>query len=417
MGGAAGGANGVAGTSGGVNSFGGGTYQLPFPIVIAKQAFAGGGGGLNAGGGQCVGAKNGTGGYKAGGTGGASGGGGGAGGSTPWGRGGAGGSNGGAGSSSAAGEYGGGGGGGSGNSAGGNGSPGILWLLWFDDSDILNVLTSTLTLAGSIGKLIADNLNATVSSRSTYDGADTAGTTTLLSRIGSALTISGGKVTVGTNDDKNGYALATTPPTATQIRTEMDANSTKLANLDVAVSTRLAPSGTLATVTNLTNPPDVPTEAEIAAAVWSYVTRTITGGGITAQQVWEYVSTLLPDGAEALLAGIASRLAEQVPTGPVVVLPAPAAGQTIAWVMCYGPNGAIEAGVTISVFLTKTTEDGAFDAAAAVLTSDEDGLAQGPIPRGAGHTFKARRGTNGKLYTFAGVDADTLALPALLGSP
>lgn len=182
----------------------------------------------------------------------------------------------------------------------------------------------------------------------------------------------------------------------------------------------------------------LPTEAEIAAAVWAYVTRTITSGGITAQQVWEYatrtltestgggatakeiweyVSTLLPDGAEAMLAGLAARLAEQVPTGPVVVLPAPAAGQTIAWVMCYGPSGAIESGVTISIFLSKTTEDGAFDAAAAVLTSDEDGLAQGPIPRGAGHTFKARRGKDGKLYTFAGVDADTLALPSLLGSP
>ena len=263
-------------------------------------------------------------------------------------------------------------------------------------------------------------------------------------------------VKVATNADKNGYALTTTPPTAAQIRAEMDANSTKLANLDVAVSTRLAPAGTLATVTTLTNAPDVPTEAEIAAAVWSYVTRTITSGGITAQQVWEYatrtitsggitaqqvweyatrtltsesgseltaqevweyVSTLLPDGAEAMLAGIAARMAEQVPTGPVVVLPAPAAGQTIAWVMCYGPNGALEQGVTISIFLTKTTEDGAFDAAAAVLTSDEDGLAQGPIPRGAGHTFKARRGTNGKLYAFGGVDADTLALPTLLGSP
>ena len=47
----------------------------------------------------------------------------------------------------------------------------------------------------------------------------------------------------------------TTPPTAAAIRTEMDANSTKLANLDATVSSRLAPSGTLATVTILTNAP------------------------------------------------------------------------------------------------------------------------------------------------------------------
>lgn len=43
--------------------------------------------------------------------------------------------------------------------------------------------TSTITTAGSIGKWILDNLNATVSSRSTYAGADTSGTTTLLSLL------------------------------------------------------------------------------------------------------------------------------------------------------------------------------------------------------------------------------------------
>jgi len=45
------------------------------------------------------------------------------------------------------------------------------------------------------------------------------------------------------------------------------------------------------TVTTLTNAPDVPGEGEIA------------------QAVWEYMSTLLPDGAEAMLAEIAERAA------------------------------------------------------------------------------------------------------------
>jgi hypothetical protein len=58
-------------------------------------------------------------------------------------------------------------------------------------------------------------------------------------------------------------------PTAAQIRSEMDSNSTKLANLDATVSSRLAPSGTLATVTTLTNAPTVPTEAAIATQVRS----------------------------------------------------------------------------------------------------------------------------------------------------
>ena len=56
-------------------------------------------------------------------------------------------------------------------------------------------------------------------------------------------------------------------PTAVQIRQEMDSNSTKLANLDTTVSSRLAPSGTLATVTTLTNAPSVPTPSQIASQV------------------------------------------------------------------------------------------------------------------------------------------------------
>jgi hypothetical protein len=61
-------------------------------------------------------------------------------------------------------------------------------------------------------------------------------------------------------------------PTAVQIREEMDSNSTKLANLDATVSSRLAPSGTLATVTTLTNAPTVPTAAAIATQVRSELT-------------------------------------------------------------------------------------------------------------------------------------------------
>jgi hypothetical protein len=52
--------------------------------------------------------------------------------------------------------------------------------------------------------------------------------------------------------------------TAPQVRTEL---STELGRLDVAISSRLAPSGTLATVTTLTNAPTVPTAAAIADEV------------------------------------------------------------------------------------------------------------------------------------------------------
>jgi hypothetical protein len=70
--------------------------------------------------------------------------------------------------------------------------------------------TADFTTAGSIGKLLTDNVDAKVSSRGTsnYAGTDTPGTTTLLSRIASALTITGGAVTVAANNDKTGYALS-----------------------------------------------------------------------------------------------------------------------------------------------------------------------------------------------------------------
>lgn len=91
---------------------------------------------------------------------------------------------------------------------------------------IWDALTSALTTVGSIGKRISDNLDALISSRMatfTY----------------------------------------TTPPTVVAIRTEMDSNSTKLANLDATISSRATPA-------------QVNTEADTALADVG-LTTTITG--------------------------------------------------------------------------------------------------------------------------------------------
>jgi hypothetical protein len=66
---------------------------------------------------------------------------------------------------------------------------------------IWDALTSALTTASSIGKLLVDNVNATISSRSTYAGGDTSGTTTLLSRLSSAR--------AGYLDNLNGHVAQT----------------------------------------------------------------------------------------------------------------------------------------------------------------------------------------------------------------
>ena len=84
-------------------------------------------------------------------------------------------------------------------------------------------LTSTARTAGSYGQLHKDNVNATISSRSTYAGGDTAGTTTLLARLPSAITLAAGAVTVGTNNDKTGYGLS-----AAAVQAVWDAATTAL---------------------------------------------------------------------------------------------------------------------------------------------------------------------------------------------
>jgi len=121
------------------------------------------------------------------------------------------------------------------------------------------------------------NLDVAVSTRSTFAG-------------GAVASVTAG-VTVATNNDKTGYSLSTAPPTATQIRTEMDTNSTKLANLDATVSSRSTYTGadtagtttllarlTATRSTNLDNlDAAVSSRSTLTAAdVWASATRTLT---------------------------------------------------------------------------------------------------------------------------------------------
>lgn len=66
---------------------------------------------------------------------------------------------------------------------------------------IWDALTSALTTVGSVGKRIVDYLDAAVSSRSTYAGTDTAGTTTLLGRVV-------GTIASGTHQPQSGDSYA-----------------------------------------------------------------------------------------------------------------------------------------------------------------------------------------------------------------
>jgi hypothetical protein len=86
------------------------------------------------------------------------------------------------------------------------------------------------------------------------------------------------------------------------VRTEL---ATELGRLDASVSSRLSPSGTLATVTNLTNAPASVTPTDI----WSHATRTLTSAsGPTAVEIRQEIdanSTKLDVATSTRLAGSA----------------------------------------------------------------------------------------------------------------
>ena len=117
------------------------------------------------------------------------------------------------------------------------------------------------------------------------------------------------------------------------------------------------------------------------------------------------------------VAAIEARMAAQVLTGPVLVVPAPASsGETIAWCRCWDEHGDAEEGVLIEVQLVsvpKGTGD-AYDTAIASASSNADGLASVSIARGDGFKYRTRR-NGGQWKAFTGVDADSIELPDFVG--
>ena len=113
-----------------------------------------------------------------------------------------------------------------------------------------------------LGRAGVENLDTTVSSRSTLTAAQVnSEADSALSDVGLTTTITGRiDQAISTRLAAADYTAPTSAPTVTDIRAEMDSNSTKLANLDATVSSRLATSG-------YTAPPTPPTAAANATAV------------------------------------------------------------------------------------------------------------------------------------------------------
>lgn len=93
--------------------------------------------------------------------------------------------------------------------------------------------------------------------------------------------------TVSTVSDKTGYSLVVTPPTAAEIRAEIDSSSTQLTAI-------LEDTGT--TIPNQISALNDIDATSVATSVWEHESRTLTSAGAsgaTAQEVWEYSTRVL----------------------------------------------------------------------------------------------------------------------------
>ena len=113
------------------------------------------------------------------------------------------------------------------------------------------------------------------------------------------------------------------------------------------------------------------------------------------------------------------RMEEQVPSGPVIINPAPpsSATKTVAYGYTLDEHGSIMPGVRVRIRLLDATADAprfAYSGQVAEGVSDANGFVQIEIPRGVGLTFEAYCGYSQRGVRFSGRDAEQLQLPTLV---
>jgi hypothetical protein len=160
---------------------------------------------------------------------------------------------------------------------------------------VWNELTSSHTTSGSMGKKLSDSITT---NSPTVNDIWTAPSRTLTS----------GSASLTANEIWNSPTRTLTSGSATltaiDVRTEMDNNSTKLANLNATISSRMASGSAVVVSTNndktgyaLSVAP--PTTSQI----WDATTRTLTSGSatLTAAQIWTSPSRTLTSGSASSL--------------------------------------------------------------------------------------------------------------------
>ena len=127
---------------------------------------------------------------------------------------------------------------------------------------IWDALTSALTTANSIGKLLVDNINATISSR----------------LASASISLSGGAVTVGTNNDKTGYTASTvSDKTGYSLASSQTFNVTGNITGNLSGSVGSVTSGV--TVTTNNDKTGYGLSAAAVQAIWDALTSALTTVG------------------------------------------------------------------------------------------------------------------------------------------
>ena len=175
-----------------------------------------------------------------------------------------------------------------------------------------------------LGRAGVENLDASVSSRSTLTAAQVnTEADTALSDVGLTTTITGRiDQAISTRLAAADYTAPSAAPTVAEIRQELDTNSTKLANLDATVSSRLA--GSAYSV--------APTTAQIATAVEGSLLNEADGQAVLNAIVGAIGNTNLSE--VSLVAAVRAdleRVGGKLDSIPTTAAPTAAANATAVW--------------------------------------------------------------------------------------
>lgn len=298
---------------------------------------------------------------------------------------------------------------------------------------IWDALTSALTTVGSIGKLLADNVNATISSRlptASYTAPDNAGIATIQERVTDVTEDDGGTYRFTTNALEQapagggsltaadvwtyGTREITALPTATQ--TTIDDTYTAVQELNVGSGT--GARTVTVTVTDGADPIEG-AKVRLTKGIESYVDTTDADGIATLlvdDGTWTQTVTATGYIGESASLVVNGDETAAVELTAVTITPAADPDQITGYTYTYDASGAIESGVTLTFQLVDPAGGTAHAYGRSITSaaSNGSGLIEQALERGA--IYYVQRGDGELVTVTVPTVGDSFELPEILGS-